>query len=162
MADAIAFRPARILDIGPIARRMREIDRIECAAAGLTPKAALRQGARWSDMLWTGTINDQPEAMFGIVVTSYLTGEGRPWFLGTDAARRSARAFLEIAPAYLAQMEELTPHLENHVHRDNIASIRWLARLGFVVEPEVVQIGGQPMLRFWKAPACAGPHSSPL
>ena len=146
----INFRPARLTDVGPIARRMREIDRIECAAVGLTPKAALRAGLRWSDLVWTGTINDKPEAMFGVVVTALVMGEGRPWFLGTDAARSNARAFLEIAPAYLAMIEAAAPNLSNHVHRDNAASIRWLRRLGFVVEPEVVQIGTEPMRYFWK------------
>lgn len=157
----IEFRPARWGDVNAIARRMRTIDAEECRIAGYTPKGALVAGYRQSDMLWTGTVDQRPEAMFGVVCTSLLTGEGRPWMLGTETARANARAFLTLAPAFLAQIEELCPRLENYVHRDNAASIRWLRRLGFVVEPELLHIGTAPVLRFWRAPPpCAGPHSS--
>jgi hypothetical protein len=148
----LTIRPAVYGDIHRIAARMSAIDRLEVEAGGSTPKDALRRGLKCSVMCWTGLVDDRPEAMFGLVMASALTGEGVPWLLGTDAARRQARAFLAIAPAYVRAMEQITPILSNHVHRDNAASIRWLTRLGFTIEAETVDIGGQPMRRFFKRP----------
>jgi len=144
----VAFRAPAPGDISRISRRMREIDVRECAAVGLSPSQALRMGAKASLILWTGTVDGHAEAMFGVRPVSLLDGIGAPWLLGTDLARRSVRHWLTVAPIFVAAMQETFPRLENQVHRDNTSAIRWLEHLGFVVEPELVHIGQEPMRRF--------------
>jgi len=144
----VEFRAPRWGDVNAIAPRMREIERVECAVSGMTPKQALRRGLLGSAMVWTGTVDGRAEAMFGVIPVSLIDGEGIPWMLGTDRARLAGRRFLTIGPKYLEVIANAYPRLENHVHRDNLPSIRWLKRLNFAVDPEVVQFGDTPMRRF--------------
>ncbi len=126
--------------IGPIATRMREIDRIECAAMGHSPKQALRSGLALSDPAWTALVDGRAEAMFGLVVTSALGGEGRPWLLGSDAVYAHPRAMLRAAPRFLAAMFDATPRLSNLVAADNARAIRLLRRWGFTIDKEMTMI----------------------
>lgn len=144
-----SFRAPSQFDAWWIAERMAEIDARECAAFGLEPLAALDQAMAQSILCWTGEIGGMPEAMFGVVPANLSTGWGRPWFLGTERARSNARAFLRIAPIYLNRIAAIFPRLDNYVHRDNAAAIRWLERMGFVVETKSTDFGGEPMLHFY-------------
>lgn len=148
----VTFRPARYGDINAIARRLRDIEVLELKAMGTTPKRSLYLGLKGSAMAWTGLVDGRPEAMFGVVPISLMDGTGRPWMLGTERARRAGRLWLTVAPRFIDWISADYPNLENYVHRDNAASIRWLKRLGFTIEPEAVDIGGQPMLHFWRRP----------
>jgi hypothetical protein len=145
----ITFRTPSRFDLWWIAEHMAPIDRLECAAFGLSPIRALNQAYETSILLWVGNVEGMPEAVFGVVPVNLSTGWGRPWFLGTERARSNARAFLEIAPQYLERISAIFPRLDNYVHQDNGAAIRWLRRMGFVVETTPEHFGGQPMLHFY-------------
>jgi hypothetical protein len=136
----ITILPARRTHIGPIATRMRSADRIECAAMGHTPKQALRAGLATSSTAWTALVDGRPEAMFGLVVTSALGGEGRPWMLGSDAIYAHPRAMLRRAPRFLAAMFDATARLSNLVAADNVRAIRLLRRWGFTIDTETMMI----------------------
>lgn len=112
---------------------MRAADIAECAAFGHSPKAALRESLLASAAAWTATVDGCPEAMFGLVVNSALTGEGAPWFLGTDAVWRHGRALLLHGPAILAHFHDSTPRLAGLVSADNAPALRMLGKWGFVL-----------------------------
>lgn len=137
----ITILPANPTHIGPIATRMRIADRVECAALGHSPKQALRAGLASSSPAWTALVDGRAEAMFGLVVTSALGGEGRPWMLGSDAIYAHPRAMLRRGPGFLAAMFALVPRLSNLVAADNLRAIRLLRRWGFTLDTETMMIG---------------------
>ena len=138
--ERIVIAPASLTHVGPIASRMRAADRIECAALGHSPKQALRAGLASSSPAWTALVDGRAEAMFGLVVTSALGGEGRPWLLGSDAVYAHPRAMLRRGSGFLAAMFDTTPRLSNLVAVDNIRAIRLLRRWGFTLDTETMMI----------------------
>jgi hypothetical protein len=160
----ISVLPARLTHIGPIATRMREADRVECAAMGHAPKQALRAGHALSSPAWTALVDGRAEAMFGLVVTNALGGEGQPWMLGSDAIYAHPRTMLRRAPRFLAAMFHTTPRLSNMVGEDNIRAIRLLRRWGFIIDTETIMIGNIAFRHFHAERCwCARPSSpSPL
>jgi hypothetical protein len=137
-------------DTGKVAVLMCDIDVAECRAAGHTPWQALHTAYRSSALCWTGEVNGWPQAMFGVVPGSLASGLGYPWFLGSNTARKAMRHFLREAPQYITRMEALFPRLEGMVSTRNSSAIRWLVRMGFVVEDAVTVLRGEPMARFSK------------
>jgi hypothetical protein len=145
----IEIRPARAADIRPIAAAMRPMDRLECAAFGLEPREALRLGYAAGRCL-TIEIDGRPEAMAGVSPISLVEGAGRPWMLASERVLACRKAWLERAPEVLAMLGSGARRLENLVHADNSASIRWLTRLGFHFDNAPTEVGGQPFVRFFK------------
>ena len=135
---------------GTIARRMRQIDKLECACNNDDPKTALRRSLRISLVSCTALVDGRPEAMFGVAPLNALEGLGSPWFLGTDVVFDHPRALLTIGPRYLKMVEGYFPRLKNRVHRDNDRAIRLLRRWGFTVGCDEVNLGGEPFVEFWK------------
>lgn len=152
----IEIVPAKLTHVGPIAVNMREIDQLECRIFGHSPKDALRLGLMASTIAWTALVDGKPVAMFGASTVSLLDGIGRPWMLMTDEAVRHQKALVRFGRIYTAAIHRHYARLENWVHVDNSAAIRWLSRLGFAVGGVDV-IRGHPMRPFAR---CAIP--SPL
>lgn len=136
------------MHVGPIANRMREIDRIEVGALGREPRDALRAGLIAGNA-WTVSVGGVPEAMFGLVVTSAIEGRGIPWMLGTDAIYARRRDMLRLAPRVMEQAFDSCRRLDNLVSADNTQAIRLLRRWGFTVEHDAVTIGGVVFRSFW-------------
>lgn len=143
----IEIRSARPSHVGPIATRMREIDRDECAMSGMSPKDALRYGVANSEVVFTAFVDGRAEAMFGVVPTSMIEGRGRVWLLMTEDAMKHRRALVRLGHIYTRGLNRHYRILENQVHAHNDAAIRWLTRLGFCVGPVDV-IRGTPMRYF--------------
>lgn len=141
---------AQTRHINTIARRIRTVDREECEAMGRTPKQALRGGLMTSAKAWTVLVDGRPEAMFGVVVESVLTGEGTPWFLGTNAVHRHARHLLMWGPGMVQQLCDSPMTLRNLVSARNTRAIRLLKRWGFSVGSETIMHNGVPFLTFEK------------
>lgn len=140
--------PAIPIHVNYIANRLRDIDRIECEAMGHSPKQALRNGVKFSDKAWTALVDGKPQAMFGVVVRSALTGEGTPWFLGTSEVYRHGRDLLTLGPYFVRQCVDSTPRLENLVSVYNSKAMRLLRHWGFTIEDEVNLFGGVPFKTF--------------
>lgn len=140
--------PANSRHIARIANRMRAIDRMECAAMGRTPKQALRSGVLYSEKAWTALVDDMPEAMFGVVLDSALTGEATPWMLGTDEVYRHGRELLMHGPAIVALLGDSRLTLSNLVSSANSRALRLLTRWGFTVEDQEIEVGGVQFRRF--------------
>lgn len=152
MGGRIKIVPARYCHVGPIARRMREIDVEECAAFGRTPKQALRMGIAYSEKSWTALVDGRPEAMFGSVVFSILSGEAAPWFLGTDEVYRHGRELLMWGPGLIDRLCDSRMTLRNLVSCRNTRAIRLLRRWGFKIGGEVITSAGVEFFPFEKVP----------
>lgn len=146
----LVYRPIEPQDNGRVAVIMAPLDVDECKALGYTPWQALAAAEKASAFSWTGEIDGWPEAMFGVVPGNYVTGLGHPWFLGSRKARFMRREFLRDAPEFLARIEALFPRLDGYVSARNTTAIRWLHRMGFVVQDETTLMRGEPMRRFLK------------
>lgn len=141
--------PARATHIGPIATRIRDIDRIECEAMGHSPKQALRSGFLLSDRCWTALVDGRPEAMFGSITLSAIDRRATVWFLGTDEVYRHGRALLRMGPGLIAQAVDSRWQASNLVSSANRKAIRLLEAWGFTVEPEELIVSGIPFRPFW-------------
>jgi ribosomal protein S18 acetylase RimI-like enzyme len=145
----IEIVPALEADVAPIASAMRPIDRQEAEAFGHSPEDALILGMKAGEA-WTVLVDGTPHAMFGVVVTSALDGEGRPWMLGTDEVYRQGRAMLTLGKHRVQRLFDSTQRLSNLVSSANTRAIRLLERWGFVVEREETMIGDVPFRIFWQ------------
>lgn len=134
--------------IAALARRMRAIDRIECAAMGFGPEAALWRGLDRSAWTQTALIDGVPHAMFGVMVESAQASIAVPWFLGSDHVMHHARQLVREGPAIIAAMHEQGRTLRNFVSAANGRAIRLLEHWGFVVEDPVVTVRGVAFRRF--------------
>lgn len=143
----IEFVPASPAHVGTIALRMREIDRLECAIMGRTPKQALRASLMASSLAWTAKVDGRPEAMFGAAAVSLMDREGSPWLLLTEAGAREAKSLVRDGRRYADLMQAEYSVLANVVHADNHLACRWLERLGFTLG-ETFAMHGHRMRRF--------------
>jgi hypothetical protein len=150
LPNRVSVVPAEFKHIGRISRRLRTFDREECEAMGRTPKQALRLALMTSDKAWTALVDGEPEAMFGVVVESALTGEGTPWFLGTNEVYRHGRELLMWGGGFIERLGDSTSRLANVVSARNRPAIRLLKRWGFTVGEEETVIRGVPFLQFEK------------
>ncbi len=139
-------------DLSVVASRMRAIERVECRAAGHDELTALKLAVAGSRHVRTACEGENGEALciFGLMPISLMDGTAAPWMLGTDAVADYPVPMLRTGRRVLRSWQALFPHLAGNVHRDNLPSIRWLEKLGFAVEAELVDIGGEPHRRFWK------------
>jgi hypothetical protein len=144
MIEVVGARPVHV---GPIANRMRDVDKLECGIAGYSPKEALRYGMLNSTIAWTVLVDGRAEAMFGVCPVSTIESRGRPWLLMTDDALKHRRAILRLGWRYTQAIHRHFAILENYVYARNDVAIRWLARLGYAVGP-VDTANGQPIRRF--------------
>jgi hypothetical protein len=84
-------------------------------------------------LCWSAFADGELGCIIGCAPVSILSGIGSPWMLGTPVLDQHSRVLVRQTPRYIAKMLEAFPHLLNFVHQDNITSVRWLRRLGFVL-----------------------------
>lgn len=144
--------PALLSHIQPIAAAMREADQREVWASHRhTPEEALAFSLERSDLAWTGIIDGQPAVMWGAArIGSLITQKGAPWLLATGALETARRVFLRHCRGHVAQMQARFARLENYVHAENRASLRWLRWCGFSIESKPVLFNGEPFFLFWR------------
>jgi hypothetical protein len=73
--------------------------------------------------------------LFGAVPLTMLADTAIPWLVGTDALGRYPSALERGARGYLAAVQQQYPRLVNYVDARNLPSLRWLARVGFSIDP---------------------------
>jgi hypothetical protein len=148
---AIEVVPAAPEHIGPIAAAMRPEDVLEVAAAGgETPRGALEDGLRRSEIAETLLVDGRPVAMWGVA-----PDDERPFGFGQDAGIVWLLATGEVATIPVAfcraAMEALERHgpkysaLRNAVDARYTTALRWARWLGFRVGPAVpAGVNGEP------------------
>jgi hypothetical protein len=144
--EIVAASPAHI---GAVANRMRAADVIECRAQGWTPRQALRLGIIGSDEAFTAKVGPCAHAMFGRVVVSALSGEGTPWFLGSEEVYCRPREMMGFGRYLVDHWLNSTPRLSNVVSASNHRAIRMLEYWGFDIGSDSIVIGDLPFLPFW-------------
>jgi len=125
------IRAFRAEDAEYIIDNIREDDRQELAALGLSPSDGIRMSVEHSTYLYTGLDRDNnPAFVLGTAVTPL---GAMIWLLGTDAIDREPRTFLLHSKPVLDLMFEVTgaQTLYNYVWKGNTVHIKWLKWLGF-------------------------------
>lgn len=132
----IKYRAPTPEDLDYIAAMMRDADRAEIEAQtgikNVNVRRVLDLSVQHSSHCWVGEEDGVPFAVFGV---SPDGDSGAPWLLGTDRLYRRAKQFVKDGKRYTAEMQAAYPRLENYVHADNVAAVRWLRYLGYTVHP---------------------------
>lgn len=135
----ITFRLATEDDALRVGGSLREVDRLELArGTGHDPVNAPVRSVHDSTISWCAADSEGPIAVFGVAPDRGVPGQGIVWFLAVDRAERYGREFLAKGRYYVSLMAKLYPTLTNAVDSENLRTRRWLGRLGFVEEPEMV------------------------
>jgi hypothetical protein len=138
-------------DIAHVAANLRRADQEELDAVfgPLTdPLDAIGRSVMLSSHYWT-LAAAEPLAVFGVAPLSLLGGVGAPWLLGTEKIFTAPSALVREGRRYVQRMLAVYPHLLNYVDARNTRSVRWLARLGFEIQPaKPFGAAGLPFHRF--------------
>ncbi len=146
--------PATQAHADVIAANPRQADEVEVrASCGLSVGWALRYGLRKSSKVWTAIIDGIPVCMFGVTLTSAITGTGTVWCLASSEMSKPAvrRQFIEHSPHVLQAVQERFPGtLFNAVDVRNLSAIRWLKWMGFkLLPPEPMGRNGELFQPFY-------------
>lgn len=124
-------------DAFDLAMGLRLSDAVELWALGIfgviETRKAIEQSIAGSKLCWSFFVDGKLACIAG--VAPLAEGVGSPWMLSTAALDHCKGILVRVAPSYIAQMEQLFPVLQNHVHAKNSKSVRWLLRLGFELHP---------------------------
>lgn len=136
-----------VVDVGPpregdaalLAAGLRDQDRAELAAVGITDaEATITQSIAASALCWSARVDGELACVFGVApLGSILDPRGACWMLGTPLVPKHRRILARLAKPYISRMLEAYPHLVNQVHAKNTVSVRWLAKTGFVLQRPV-------------------------
>lgn len=143
---------ATAVDAGSLGPRLRAADVEEIrAASGLAPDEALRRSYALSTHVWAvRDTSGEPIALWGVGPLSLVEGRGCPWLLAADAFETLGSDIARLSRPLLTGMRDHYPHLENRVDARHAKAVRWLAWLGFAIEPATPWgVEGRPFHRFW-------------
>lgn len=139
----VTWRTATKEDALYVADRLREADRIEVAAMGVTPRQAVEWSRQLSDHAWVGLIDGVPSMMFGCGC-NLVSDAAEVWALGTDNCTTSPREMLVYGRKIVKMILDIYPRLQNHCDARYTAAHRWLKKLGFTVhKPEPHGVHGE-------------------
>lgn len=156
MARKVEIVPATATHIAQLVGKVREADQREFYALGRTPRQAMEYGLKFSDQALTGMVDGEPVCIFGVVPMGFmLSGDGRPWMVGSTDLDRYALLFLRRCRKQVERMFAKYAYLHNHVAADNEMAIGWLKWLDFTVDDEPVPYGpkGALFYRFTRGAA---------
>lgn len=115
-----------------IARKLRDADRIELAAAGVIDiEGAVLSSMRCSDAVKIAEVGGAPAVIYGVCPSG--DGCGVPWMLATDAIGEIPGRVIIESRREVDGWARRYAMLANYVHEANAVSIRWLRWLGFAV-----------------------------
>jgi hypothetical protein len=159
-APKVQIVPAETAHVYALAANLRAGERMEAAALGIDPRRALRQCYRAATYVRTALVDGELAAMWGLGGAA-LADIGYPWLLTTAAVLRVPISMAVIARQEVAAMLRIAPRLAGHVAADYGQAVRFLALLGFTLDPPA-PFGrrGEMFRRFYvmqtKRARCAG------
>lgn len=136
--EKFEIRTASRVHCTQLANKLRPSDKLEIyRASGLSCLEALLDSIRVSDddLMWTALLHGHPVAMFG---ANDISPENDPqscggiWMLASPAIYTNKLDFMRTCKKYLAVMHERYEFLTNFIDADNVPSMIWLPRLGFM------------------------------
>lgn len=143
----VEIKPASKEEVLFVADRLREADRQEVAAMGVTPREGLLFSWQLSDYAWTGFIDGEPSMIFGCG-KALNAPVAEVWALGTDRCTSSPREMLLYGRECVRMILDLYPDLQNYCDARYTKAHKWLRKLGFQVsEPEPRGVNGEKFCR---------------
>ncbi len=127
---SVIVRESIIGDVYILADRLRERDRREVIALGVTPRQALRGNFRDAVLRQTYLVDGEIAAMSGLC-GAMLSDIGHPYLMTSPAAERAPVSFLRCARAAVKDMLRLRRRLDGVVDASYGQAIRLLEVLGF-------------------------------
>lgn len=124
-------------DVTSLYPYLREADKREVEALGLTPEMALCRAYLDSAICRT-IINGTgcPVAMFGVVPSGEFSGI--VWMLGNDLLVKMKTAFLKECRNEVIKLNNIYPHLYNIIDSRNEVHIKWIKWCGFKIIRELM------------------------
>lgn len=130
--------------IKQVVLNLREADRLEIEALGLTPLRGIMLSVRTS--LWARSlIWDRPVAIFGVCGTSHFAATLTPWCVTTNDVNKRPIEFMRASRHVMDEYMGTYKHLYNVVDDRHEQSKRWLQRLGFTLH-QPIPFGKDDML----------------
>lgn len=114
-----------------LAAGLREADRLELDASGISEEEGLAGSFAATPDCKTVVFDGRPVAMFGAAPVEG-SRVGIVWFLGTAEMTNISTRFLRESKRWLEKISTDYDLLTNVVHQSNKLHIRWLRWLGFV------------------------------
>jgi hypothetical protein len=114
---------------------LRDADAREIVALGLTPEKGIAISlarALWADAY---LCNGEVAALLGCGVSSCLGGHAIPWLVTGKPVERVRKSFARLARQRIGEMRARYPFMANHVHAEYRQSLRFMAWLGFTIDP---------------------------
>ena len=148
----------------PCSLDLRPKDRLELKMVGMTLSQTLKATDHGAGALYLNNDPTDVTAYYGLeVVPGDLITYGIPWFL-TDGRvfQAHAKSFTRAARAWVNHYLNHYHLLTNCVHASHDHAIRWLKLVGFNVNPEITEVGGEPTHVFWKFSNTVAPKGGPI
>lgn len=145
-AGRIELVDARAEHVRALLPRLRDDDRAEIQAAGISCKKALWRSWRGSHLRTTAFVDGEIAAMWGCGAM-LLAAEGRPWLLTAPACERVPLAFVKIGREQAQRMLALHETLRGLVYAEYYRAVRTLSLMGFRLGP-AVKLNGADFLEF--------------
>jgi hypothetical protein len=117
-----------------VAEDIRDEDRNEILAMGLSVEGAPLKNAVLSEEFFTTYCGPKPVAVWGYRRKTYLGGTAEVWLFSARAVEDCRVAFAKESRRIVAMLLEKFEVLEVLVHRDYRRAFNWLGWLGFVPE----------------------------
>lgn len=137
MNHSYLIRDAEIADVYWLAQTLRDADRCECEAYGITPAKGLRRSFYASAWRRTALIDGNIAAMWGICGTA-IGHTAQAWLMTAPVIERLPLAFIREARREARSMLDHHDRVEGTVDVNYQAAQRFLGLIGFTVEPEFV------------------------
>lgn len=137
-------------DIDFVVENIRAADKREIEdASGLNHIQALERIYKMTENAWTGLVNGEIVAIFGVQKISTLTGLGIPWMISTHGIEKHWLTFTRHCKPVFGKMIEGCAELTNFVDDRNDLAKLWLKWLGFtLLEPKPFGAKNMPFRQF--------------
>ena len=135
-------------DLGP---RLRRQDKLELMySCGLGGKDALTESVHFSKFCWIALIDGVPEVMWGVAEHPVDNSLGIIWLLSSEEMYKIPGRFIRESHSYVSMMLKHFDTVFNYVHAENIKSLKWLEKLGFIAGERIEEygVGKQPFILY--------------
>lgn len=131
-----------------LARALRDGDKIEIAAGGLTERKAVWRSYKQSVLCKTAFVDGEIAAMWGLGGT-LMSMRGNPWLLTTSAVEKYPMDFAREARKAVREMLTIRPILFNYVLASYEHAVRFLQIIGFTMgDPFPMGVKGEQFRKF--------------
>lgn len=100
---------------------------------GLSPEQAIAMSLENSDISWRVMLEEEPIAIWGWRLDSFITGSASVWMFSYPAADRHKVFFARKSRELMNELLVLLSSLTCEVHAEHTTAVRWLRWLGFTL-----------------------------